>query len=122
MKGDIICGKMTVSRTGIIGTRFNSLFSRLNMFSLVVLARLLKQVPVDFPAAHHLHGDQEIADLSGSGRWAGPARAARCCDDGRWSAGVSVDAQRLLPGAPLDDFFQPDKCAAADEQDLGDVA
>ncbi len=65
---------------------------------------------------------ETVADLSGSGRWARPARAARCCDDGRWPAGVGVDAQRLLPGAPLDDFFKPDKCAAADEQDLGDVA
>ena len=33
MNGCIICGKMTMSRTGIMGTRFNSFFSRLNMGS-----------------------------------------------------------------------------------------
>ena len=33
MKGCIICGKITMSRTGIIGTRFTSLFSLLNMVS-----------------------------------------------------------------------------------------
>src|SRR6202007_2454475 len=31
INGVICCGKMTMSRTGIIGTRFISCFSRLNM-------------------------------------------------------------------------------------------
>src|SRR5713226_1716936 len=215
MNGVIICGKMTMSRTGIIGTRFNSVFSRLNMFSLVRLACFLEQVPVDFPAAHHLGGDHELPDLAlrrqvvhqlehqvfqdhaqpagaylslqgqvgdGFQRFIGESQPhifeleqslvltdqgvlrlgqdahqralvqvgqyphdRQAADElwdqavadqigglhlleqldvaavrGRWLS-VSVEAQRLLPGAPLDDLFQPDKRAAADEQDIGRV-
>ena len=37
MNGTICCGKMTISRTGIIGTRLSSIFSRLNMVTLKIL-------------------------------------------------------------------------------------
>src|SRR5215469_3065359 len=68
MNGVICCGKMTMSRTGIIGTRFTSCFSRLNMQVLktpqlleAVLSDLFKQSPIDFAAADHVGGDHEIA-------------------------------------------------------------
>src|SRR5713226_7154059 len=65
MNGVIISGKMTMSRTGIIGTRFNSVFSRLNIGlpNLGWLAGLFQQAPVDLLAAHHFGGDDELADL-----------------------------------------------------------
>src|SRR5579872_1887520 len=71
MKGCIISGKMTMSRTGIIGTRFTSSFSLLKMDSFcakVFLAGFLEQAPVDFAAFHHIRGDDEVAQLSLSGQ------------------------------------------------------
>ena len=35
--------------------------------------------------------------------------------------GIRVEAQRLLPRAPLDDFFQAHKRSPADEQDVGGI-
>src|SRR5580693_9474072 len=70
MKGCIICGKITISRTGIMGTRFISLFSRLNMESwdpchpYLQLSSFLQQIPVDFAVAHHLRGNHEVAHLA----------------------------------------------------------
>src|ERR1700691_3143544 len=67
MNGVIICGKMTISRTGIIGTRLTSSFSRLNMGPQGVpglLACLFQQAPVNFAALDHLPGDHEIAELA----------------------------------------------------------
>src|SRR5277367_6049317 len=80
MNGVICCGKMTMSRTGIIGTRFNSCFSRLNMGPLNFTARcqeqprlqnetrnglsgFFEQTPVDLAGADHIRGDHEIAHL-----------------------------------------------------------
>ena len=79
MNGFIICGKMTRSRTGIIGTRFNSFFSRLNMDSVVILLLLsefyslgpvprlsgfFEQRPVDLAAADHFAGHDEFAEFA----------------------------------------------------------
>src|SRR5271165_774914 len=71
MNGVICCGKMTISRTGIIGTRFKSCFSRLNMrapekFSNARsgLSGLFEQTPIDLPAADHFRGDDKIAHLA----------------------------------------------------------
>src|ERR1700758_2445739 len=67
MNGCIISGKMTMSRTGIIGTRFASCFSLLKMDSFcakVFLAGLLEQAPVDFAALHHIRGDDKVAQLT----------------------------------------------------------
>src|SRR4029077_17094870 len=85
MNGFIIWGKMTRSRTGIIGTRFDSVFSRLNMGSVVigqllgrfflrcmarssqrlsVLSGFFQQCPVDFSAADHFAGYDEFAELA----------------------------------------------------------
>src|SRR5271170_226695 len=70
MNGVIICGKITISRTGIIGTRFNSSLSLLNIRLESVpkgrpaLSRFLEQAPVDFAAADHFRGDEKLARLS----------------------------------------------------------
>src|SRR5579864_3251645 len=68
INGVICCGKMTISRTGIIGTRFISCFSRVNMQAPELpqtpkkpLASLLEQTPVDLVAANHVGGHHEIA-------------------------------------------------------------
>src|SRR5262249_17448436 len=91
INGVICCGKMTMSRTGIMGTRFISCFSRVNMqapelqFARLgsrplqerpasesepyisqkperrLLAGFLEQTPIDFAAADHVSGDHEIA-------------------------------------------------------------
>jgi hypothetical protein len=45
MKGVICCGKMTMSRTGIIGTRFISCFSRVNMQAPETPLQRLKKLP-----------------------------------------------------------------------------
>src|SRR5712692_1764404 len=80
MNGVICCGKMTMSRTGIMGTRFISCFSRVNIpspgfcscgpgtpasqdASLSGLSGLLQQTPIDFARAHHVRGDHEVAHL-----------------------------------------------------------
>src|ERR1700690_3990633 len=66
MNGCIISGKMTISRTGIMGTRFTSPFSRVNMDSFcakVFLAGLFEQAPVDFVTLHHIRGHHEVAHL-----------------------------------------------------------
>src|SRR5579862_9012549 len=66
MNGCIISGKMTISRTGIMGTRFTSSFSLLNMDSFcpkVLSAGFLEQAPVDFAAFDHIRGDHEVAQL-----------------------------------------------------------
>src|SRR5215469_2477887 len=67
INGCIISGKMTMSRTGIMGTRFTSSFSLLNMDSFcpkVFSAGLLEQAPIDFAALHHVGGDYEFAQLA----------------------------------------------------------
>src|SRR5208283_1764580 len=70
MNGVICCGKITISRTGIIGTRFISCFSRVNMQAPETpqrpkkpLSGLLEQTPIDFAPAHHIGGYHEVADL-----------------------------------------------------------
>src|SRR5271163_2774095 len=80
MNGVICCGKMTISRTGIMGTRFNSCFSRLNMGPLNFtkrgqeqprpqnktgnsLSSLFEQTPINLAGADHIRGDHEIAYL-----------------------------------------------------------
>src|SRR5580704_2985189 len=66
MKGCIISGKITISRTGIIGTRFTSVFSRLNIgsFSAKGLTCLFQQTPINFASFHHIAGDNEVAKFS----------------------------------------------------------
>src|SRR3974377_2554779 len=71
MNGVICCGKMTMSRTGIMGTRFISCFSRLNMQAPELLshgkARLsgfLEQTPIDFVSPDHVGRHHEIAHLT----------------------------------------------------------
>src|SRR4051812_8321296 len=72
IKGCIICGKMTISRTGIIGTRLISLFSRLNItfeggfrFSTSPeLSRFFQQVPIDVAVADHICSDGKLAQLA----------------------------------------------------------
>src|ERR1700688_1377498 len=80
MNGFIIWGKMTRSRTGIMGTRFDSVFSRLNMGSVVILLLLerffvrggaapvlsgfFEQRPVDLPATDHFAGHDEFAEFA----------------------------------------------------------
>src|SRR5258708_25161177 len=78
--GVICCGKMTMSRTGIIGTRFISCFSRVNIQSpgfLLTrpghgravsskperLSGLLEQTPIDFARADHVRCNHEVAHL-----------------------------------------------------------
>src|SRR6202451_905987 len=70
IKGCIISGKITISRTGIIGTRFTSVFSRLNIASFWAksLTSLLEQAPVDLAAFHHVTGDDKVAKFSLSGQ------------------------------------------------------
>src|SRR5260370_17747565 len=80
MNGVICCGKMTMSRTGIMGTRFISCFSRVNIQSPGFcscgrgtpasqdsspsgLSGLLQQTPIDFAGAHHVRRDTEVAHL-----------------------------------------------------------
>src|SRR6266849_8982719 len=80
MNGVICCGKMTMSRTGIMGTRFISCFSRVNIQSPGFcscgsgtaanqdrspsgLSGLLEQAPIDFAGADHVRCDHEVAHL-----------------------------------------------------------
>src|ERR1700687_5828938 len=83
IKGVICCGKMTMSRTGIMGTRFISCFSRVNIRApellllrpltgrpsdrcsnrLIRLSGLLEQTPINFAGADHVRRDHEIAHL-----------------------------------------------------------
>src|SRR6476660_2027162 len=81
MNGVICCGKMTMSRTGIIGTRFISCFSRLNIRAPEFTPRaransdsgnadarsglsgLFEQTPVDLAGPNHVFGYHEIANL-----------------------------------------------------------
>src|SRR5713226_8670696 len=93
MNGTICCGNMTISRTGIMGTRLSSIFSRLNMVTLKIL-----QVP----------GPDLLENLD--------VAAVR-----RGRLDVSVEAERPLAGTALDNFFQPHKGASTDEQDVGRV-
>src|SRR5271170_4953160 len=76
INGVICCGKMTMSRTGIIGTRFISCFSRLNIgvpefhlkrpkagrFSEARsgLSCLFEQTPINFAGANHIFGYNEV--------------------------------------------------------------
>src|SRR5579864_4533441 len=78
MNGVICWGKMTMSRTGIIGTRFNSCFSRLNIkapensscggrsrgWNPAGSAGLFQQAPINFASAHHIRGDHEVAHFA----------------------------------------------------------
>src|SRR5713226_5945107 len=79
MNGVICCGKMTMSRTGIMGTRLISCFSRLNIKApeIQVAASssgrgrekagstgLFQQTPIDFASAHHVRGDDEVAHFA----------------------------------------------------------
>src|SRR5580700_10574030 len=68
MKGVICCGKMTMSRTGIMGTRFNSCFSRLNIRApeLYVCNRLsgfFEQAPIDLAGADHVRRYHKVTHL-----------------------------------------------------------
>src|SRR6476646_3752265 len=71
MKGVICCGKMTISRTGIMGTRFNSCFSRVNIGAPEIrsktpngLSGLFEQTPINFPSADHIRGHNKVAHLA----------------------------------------------------------
>src|SRR6266853_668993 len=78
MKGVICCGKITISRTGIIGTRFISCFSRLNIrapekFSAATPTRPLKwkgsaslfqQTPINLASAHHVRTNHKVAHFA----------------------------------------------------------
>src|SRR5580700_8728126 len=62
---------MTISRTGIIGTRFKSCFSRVNIrapekltTARSGLSGLFEQTPIDFPSADHFRGHDEVAHFA----------------------------------------------------------
>src|SRR5437762_3576030 len=64
---------MTISLTGIIGTRFISLFSRVNIDfgwvegplpNYLESSSFFQQVPINFAAADHLGSDREFAHLA----------------------------------------------------------
>src|SRR5580692_2538103 len=62
---------MTISRTGIIGTRFRSCFSRVNIgapekltTARSGLSGLFEQTPIDFPSADHFRGNHKVAHLA----------------------------------------------------------
>src|SRR5258708_14365620 len=80
INGVIWCGKITMPRTGIIGTRFISCFSRVNIQSPGFcsggsgaaahqngspsgLSGLLQQTPIDLAGADHVRRDHEVAHL-----------------------------------------------------------
>src|SRR5712664_533888 len=79
INGVICCGKITMSRTGIMGTRFISCFSRVNIRAPEIQFRghpkrpqpertgsasLFQQTPVDLASAHHVRADHKVADLT----------------------------------------------------------
>src|SRR5438309_2097104 len=78
MKGVICCGKITMSRTGIIGTRFISCFSRLNIrtpenyfrghptrpLTWKGSASLFQQTPIDLASAHHVRTDHKVTHFA----------------------------------------------------------
>src|SRR5258708_17273837 len=83
MNGVICCGKMTISRTGIIGTRLISCFSRLNIKAPEIQVPaissgrgrkkagstvLVHQTPIDFTSAHHVRGDNEVPHFALQGQ------------------------------------------------------
>src|SRR5580693_9137382 len=62
---------MTISRTGIMGTRFRSCFSRVNIrapekltIARSALSGLFEQTPIDLPAADHFRSDNEVAHFA----------------------------------------------------------
>src|SRR6202008_3647480 len=78
MNGVICCGKITISRTGIIGTRFISCFSLVNIrapefqfrghpkrpLSGKGSAGLFQQTPINFARGPHIGADYEVAHFA----------------------------------------------------------
>src|ERR1700691_3479499 len=62
---------MTMSRTGIMGTRFKSCFSRVKIrapekltTARNSLSGFFEQTPIDFPASDHFRSDDEVSHFA----------------------------------------------------------